>query len=129
MLAVLFLVMLIRSREQNLEMQRLRQRVRVLESTASVDRSAAQNEQLRAMSERVQTVEEILARRLEASERERQRLEQKLLELHTRPQLNRVTPPPPLPSEPSAPARPRLQRTGAAMGGGVLPLRPPPDLP
>lgn len=129
MLAVLFLVLFIRSREQHLEMQRLRQRVRVLEASASVDRNAAQSEQLRVMRERVQTVEEILARRLAASERERQRLEQKLLALHTRPQLGRISSPPSEPSQPSAPTGPRLKRTGAALqGGGVLPLRPPANL-
>jgi hypothetical protein len=54
MLAVLFVVTLVRSREQNLEIQRLRQRVRALESSRSFDRSAAQDEQLRALGQRLQ---------------------------------------------------------------------------
>lgn len=127
MLAVLFLVMLVRSREQNLELQRLRQRIKLIETSRSLDRGAAQEEKIRAVGERVQTLEEIVSRRLEASERERQRIEQKLLDLHIRPQLGR----PPGAAPPSLPdqAGPRLQRGAALPGGGVLPLRPPSDLP
>jgi len=132
MLAVLFVVMLVRSREQNLEIQRLRQRVRVLESSRNLDRSAAQDEQIRAVAERVQSMEDILARRFEAAERERQRLEQQLLDLYTRPQLGRLRPPSSTPSPalaaPPAPAGPRLQR-GAAPFSGSMPLRPPANLP
>ncbi|MFM7268672.1 MAG: hypothetical protein ACKOZT_08820 [Cyanobium sp.] len=129
MLAVLFVVMLVRSREQNLEIQRLRQRVRLLESSRSLDRSAAQDEQIRAVTERVQTMEEILARRFEAAERERQRLAQELLNLHTRPPVGRLGITPAAPQTgPSQPQGPRLQ-PGAAPFSGTMPLRPPVELP
>ena len=129
LLAVLFVVMLVRSREQNLEIQRLRQRVRVLESKGSLDRSAAQDEQIRAVTERVQTMEDVLTRRFEAAERERQRLAQELLNLHTRPQMGRLGIPPAAAPTGSSPSQgPRLQ-PGAAPFSGTMPLRPPVDLP
>ena len=87
MLAVLFVVTLVRSREQNQELQRVRQRLKVLESSRSLDRSAAQDEQLRAMVQRLQTIEEQQAQRLQIAERERQRLAQQLLDLNNRPRI------------------------------------------
>jgi hypothetical protein len=130
MLAVLLAVSLVRSREQSIETQRLRQRIRVLESSRSFDRSAAQDEQIQAVIGRVQTLEEVVSRRLQASERERQRLEQQLLELHTNPRPGRLTPgiapqgpmPTPTPS-------PRLQGSSKPASVGTMPLRPPPQLP
>lgn len=128
MLVVLFLVTLVRNREQNLEIQRLRQRVRLLEASRSVDRSEAQDAQLRAMVGRIQTVEDVVARRLEASERERQRLEQQLLELHTRPpQISRTLPAPVSPAPPST--VPRLRSGAPPIGNAAMPLRPPAGLP
>lgn len=130
MLAVLFLVTFVRTREQNMEIQRLRQRLRVLEASRSLERSDALEAQLTAMVGRVQNLEEILGRRLEASERERQRMEQQLLDLQTRPQLHHspsaATPgaalPPPVQG-------PRLRSGATPIGNGAMPLRPPPTLP
>lgn len=130
MLMVLFLVTLVRNREQNQEIQRLRQRVRLLEASRSVDRSEAQDAQLRAMAGRIQTVEDVVARRLEASERERQRLEQQLLDLHTRPPQMSRTQPSAAPTTASPPGSlPRLRSGAPPIGSGVMPLRPPAGLP
>jgi hypothetical protein len=135
MLAVLFVVTLVRSREQNQELQRVRQRLKVLESSRSLDRSAAQDEQLRAVVQRLQTIEEQQAQRLQIAERERQRLAQQLLDLNNRPRIAHTAPPPDASAEstPAAPPPrlsppPRLQRGAAPIGTGVMPLRPPPEL-
>lgn len=131
MLAVLFLVTFVRTREQNLEIQRLRQRIRVLEASRSLERSDTQDAQLQAVVGRVQSLEEIVSRRLETSERERQRLEQQMLDLQTRPSVSHIAPaglPQSAPPSSPRPAGPRLQR-GASLPSGVMPLRPPPQLP
>lgn len=135
MLAVLFVVTLVRSREQNQELQRVRQRLKALESSRSIDRSAAQDEQLRAVVDRLQSLEEQQAQRLQIAERERQRLEQQLLDLNSRPRIAHTAPAPEA-REPSRPAGPPprlsplpgLQRGAPPMGTGVMPLRPPPEL-
>jgi hypothetical protein len=135
MLAVLFVVTLVRSREQNQELQRVRQRLKALESSRSIDRSAAQDEQLRAVVQRLQTIEEQQAQRLQIAERERLRIEQQLLDLNNRPRIARTAPPPDA-SEESTPAAPpprlspspRFQRGAPPIGTGVMPLRPPPEL-
>ncbi len=130
MLAVLLAVSLVRSREQSIETQRLRQRIRLLEASRGFDRSAAQDQQIQSVIGRVQTLEDVVSRRLQASERERQRLEQQLLELHTNPRPGRLSPgiapqvPMPTPAE-----TPRLQRASQAPAAGTMPLRPPPQLP
>jgi len=134
MLAVLFVVTLVRSREQNLEIQRLRQRVRALESSRSFDRSAAQDEQLRALGQRLQSMEDLQTKRLDAAERERMRLAQQLLDLQTRPALGTTAVPttpsvaPPQPTPPRLSPAQRLQRLSPP-GSGVVPLRPPQELP
>lgn len=142
MLAVLFVVTLVRSREQNQELQRVRQRLKLLENSRSLDRSVAQDEQLRAVVQRLQTIEEQQAQQLQVAERERQRLAQQLLELNNRPRIAHTDPPPDASAEriPTAPPPrlsppptrlsppPRLQRGAAPIGTGVMPLRPPPEL-
>ncbi len=130
MLAVLLAVSLVRSREQSIETQRLRQRIRLLEANRSFDRSAAQDEQIQSVIGRVQTLEEVVSRRLQASERERQRLEQQLLELHTNPRPGRlspgIAPQVPLPA-PSASPQPQGAPKPSAIN--TMPLRPPQQLP
>jgi hypothetical protein len=130
MLAVLLAVSLVRSREQSIETQRLRQRIRLLEASRSFDRSAAQDQQIQSVIGRVQTLEEVVSRRLQASERERQRLEQQLLELHTNPRPGRLTPGiAPQVLMPTPAVTPRLQGASQAPAAGTMPLRPPPQLP
>ncbi|MFN5695455.1 MAG: hypothetical protein ACK486_00280, partial [Cyanobacteriota bacterium] len=74
MLLVLFLVTLARSRDQNRTIQRLQQRLEVLENSRALDPTPALSEQLRSTVERLQTLEKQEGSRREAMDQEREQL-------------------------------------------------------
>ncbi len=106
MLAVLFLVMVAKTREQNLLLLRLEQRVQGLENGRALDRTSVLEEQQRAMVERLQKLE-AGSTRLEAIEQQQEQWRQGLSDLQERavrrpealPDLRPTPPPRPLPSE------------------------------
>lgn len=121
MLAVLFLVMVARTREQNRLLQQLEQRVQGLENSRALERTSVLEEQQRAMLSRLQSLE-ASGRRLEALEEQQEQWRQALSELRSRTVQRPETVPAPMPSSPlpSAPSQsPRSE-------GGVL--RPPPPV-
>lgn len=125
MLAVLFLVILSKTQEQNQRLVRLEQRLQGLENSRALDRTSVLEEQQRAMVGRLQTLESG-AQRLEALERQQEQWRSALSDMQgravRRPQADQdVFPTPPMPStgsggRPSAPASDRSD-------GGVI--RPP----
>ena len=105
MLAVLFVVLLARSREQSLEIQQLQGRIQTLENSRNLEQAADQNSQLRVLSQRLQDLETQVGDRIERSESERLRLQQLLSDLRGRqtgagaaPQQDNEPPAPPRPS-------------------------------
>jgi hypothetical protein len=118
MLAVLFLVMVTKTREQNLLLRRLEQRVQGLENSRSLDRTSVLEEQQRAMVERLQKLETGTTR-LEAIEQQQEQWRQGLSDLQERA----VRRPEPLQDLlPAPPPRP-LPSESPGSNGGVL--RPP----
>ncbi|MCS5700108.1 hypothetical protein NZK32_13775 [Cyanobium sp. FGCU-52] len=127
LLAVLFVVLLIKSRDQNQRLQQLEMRLQGMENSRSLDRTAALEQQLRTLAERMQGLEG-QREELESTRRERDEMRSELQ------QLRQASPPPaqapaagtpapalPIPPTPSSllpQARPILppQR----VGGGVL---------
>ena len=79
-LAVLFVVLLARSREQGVEMRQLQTRLQALESNQSLEKAADQSGQLRILSQRLQHLETGQAEAQERSDAERTRLQKLLLE-------------------------------------------------
>jgi predicted nuclease with TOPRIM domain len=79
MLAVLFLVMMARTREQSTELRDLKERVQGLENSRALERTTALEEQLRSTVERLQAVERS-ASQLAAISSENSRLRRELLE-------------------------------------------------
>lgn len=130
MLAVLFVVTLLRARELSLGLGKMEQRLRALESRQALDRSTVLEQQLRSMLERLQALEG-KAERLHALEGDRQRLEQELNELRSRtsgrPAPEGAPPAPPLPPLPAAPTTTAPQRpvTHPPPTGGSPVIRPP----
>lgn len=112
MLAVLFLVMLARSREQSTSLRELRERVQGLENSRALERTTALEEQLRSTVERLQVLERSAAQ-LSTTSRENARLLQDLRQQRSAP------------AEPTTPI-PRLE---LLPGAGGPPLTPPPSLP
>lgn len=109
MLAVLFVVLLARSREQSLEIQQLQGRIQTLENSRNLEQAADQNSQLRVLSQRLQDLETQVGDRIERSESERLRLQQLLSDLRGRqtgagaaPQQDNEPPAPPRPSRAAA---------------------------
>jgi TolA-binding protein len=109
MLAVLFLVMLAKGREQNHRLRELEQQVQGLENSRALDRTPAMEQQLRSMLQRLQKLE-AQGVRLEAMVGRQEQLERELLELRSRaaplplpPAASEATRP--SPSAPSAPRR------------------------
>lgn len=129
MLAVLFVVTLLRARDLSLALGKMEQRLGAIESRQALDRSTALEQQLRSMLDRLQALEG-KAERLDALENERERLEQELGELRSRTsgrpaaEEPSTTPGPssPLPPVPAAPLRPLAPPAGA---GGSTVIRPP----
>lgn len=127
LLAVLFVVLLIKSRDQNQRLQQLEMRLQGMENNRSLDRTAALEQQLRTLAERMRGLEG-QREELESIRRERDEMRSDLQ------QLRQASPPPgappgtvlpalPLPLPPAAnsllpQARPLIppQR----VGGGVL---------
>jgi TolA-binding protein len=105
MLAVLFLVMLAKTREQNQLLRQLEQRVQGLENSRALDRTSVLEEQQRAMVERLQKLESG-NNRLEAIEQQQEQWRQALSDLQGRgirrpepgPDLLPTPPPRPAPS-------------------------------
>jgi hypothetical protein len=127
MLAVLFLVILAKTREQSQLLMRLEQRLQGLENSRALDRTSVLEEQQRAMVGRLQTLE-AGAQRLEALEQQQDQWRSALADLQgravRRPQRDPdLFPSPPMPSAGSA-GRPGQPPADRGDGGGVL--RPPP---
>ncbi len=126
LLAVLFLAMLGKLREQSTELRRLEQRVQGLENSRALDRTTVLEEQQRAMLKRLQSLENG-SKRLEAIEQQQERWREALADMQSRT-LRRLDLPPQAP--PTAPQPPYPARTGTAAPGrpdaGVL--RPSPAL-
>jgi hypothetical protein len=114
MLAVLFLVMLAKTREQNQLLRQLEQRVQGLENSRALDRTSVLEEQQRAMLQRLQPLE-AGARRLEADLQNRARR-------RPEPSLEPV-PSPPMPS-PAAGGKSAPSQTPRGDGGVLRPPAP-----
>ena len=125
MLAVLFLVILSKTQEQNQRLMRIEQRLQGLENSRALDRTSVLEEQQRAMLGRLQTLESG-AQRLEALERQQEQWRSALADMQgravRRPQADPdlfPAPPPPTSSPGGRPSPPPSDRGD----GGVL--RPP----
>lgn len=120
MLAVLFVMILARSRDQNLELRQLQTRIATLESSRTLEKAADQNSQLQILTKRLQALETQVGEGIERSENERMRLQQLLNDLRGR-----------MPSAPTAPqedaAEAVMPRHREAATGFLAPiLRPAP---
>ena len=127
MLAVLFLVILGKTREQGQLLMKLEQRLQGLENSRALDRTSVLEEQQRAMVGRLQTLE-AGAQRLEALEQQQDQWRSALADLQgravRRPQRDQdLFPAPAMPSA-GAGGRPGQAPADRGEGGGVL--RPPP---
>jgi len=87
LLAVLFVVLLIKSRDQNQRLQQLEMRLQGVESSRSLDRTAALEQQLRTLAERLRGMEG-QREELESTRRERDEMRAEL------EQIRQATPPP-----------------------------------
>lgn len=87
LLAVLFVMLLIKSRDQNQRLQQLETRLQGVENSRSLDRTAALEQQLRTLAERMQGLEG-QREELESTRRERDEMRSELQ------QLRQATPPP-----------------------------------
>lgn len=114
LLAVLFLVMVGKTRQQGVQILELQERLQGLENSRALDRTTGMEEQLRSTVERLQVVErnssriEVLSAEAAALKAELQRLRRSAAPGSTaRP----TAPPPPLPPaanpEPAAPEAPQ----------------------
>ncbi|MEA5390328.1 hypothetical protein VB738_03540 [Cyanobium gracile UHCC 0139] len=115
MLAVLFLVILAKTREQSQLLMRLEQRLQGLENSRALDRTSVLEEQQRAMVGRLQTLE-AGAQRLQALEQQQDAWRSALADLQGRAVRRPLLSPDPFPAPESPAASPRSD-------GGVL--RPP----
>lgn len=126
-LAVLFVVVLARSREQSRQLGVLQQRVQGLETSRALDRTGLLEQQLRSMVERLQSLERE-QRRQEQSLREQAELGLQLERLQRRQPggEGRGAGSPATPAAPGEPAAgaPRPPANAPA-GGGPAVLRPP----
>lgn len=107
MLLVLFLVTLARSRDQNRTIQRLQQRLEVLENSRALDPTPALSEQLRSTVDRLQTLEKQEGSRREELDQEREQLQEDLRKLRQAAM------------QPSAPSGSASGASGAAGGNGT----------
>lgn len=127
MLAVLFLVILAKTREQSQLLMRLEQRLQGLENSRALDRTSVLEEQQRAMVGRLQSLE-AGAQRLEALEQQQDQWRSALADLQGRAVRRPQRDPDlfPAPAMPSAGpgGRPGPAPADRGDGGGVL--RPPP---
>jgi len=123
MLAVLFLVVLAWSREQGRDLRQLRMRVETLENSRSLEKAADQNGQLRTLTQRLEDLEARSTERLERSEAERMRLQQRLVE-----QRERASSPGPMPGDAGPTSDPRPSRV-TTPGATMLRPTPPPPVP
>ncbi len=119
-LAVLFVVVLARSREQSRQLGVLQQRVQGLETSRALDRTGLLEQQLRSTVERLQSLEGEQRRLGELlREQAEQGLQRQQERSATRPDGGGSTPPPPAP-----PLPPPAAEAGAPGAGGAV-LRPP----
>lgn len=127
MLAVLFLVILAKTREQGQLLMQLEQRLQGLENSRALDRTSVLEEQQRAMVGRLQTLESG-AQRLEALERQQEQWRSSLADMQgravRRPQADPdLYPAVPVPS-PGAGARPGPPPADRSDGGVLRPPAP-----
>ena len=124
MLAVLFLVILGKTQEQNQRLMRLEQRLQGLENSRALDRTSVLEEQQRAMVGRLQTLESG-AQRLEALERQQQQWRSALADMQGRAVRRPQADPDLFPAEPMPSAGPgRASSAPSERGDGGV-LRPP----
>ncbi|MBM5822460.1 MAG: hypothetical protein FJ082_08405 [Cyanobacteria bacterium K_Offshore_surface_m2_011] len=126
MLAVLFLVILGKTREQGQLLMKLEQRLQGLENSRALDRTSVLEEQQRAMVGRLQTLE-AGAQRLAALEQQQDEWRSALTDLQGRAVRRPQRDPDPFPAPPMPSAgtgRPAQVPAERGDGGGVL--RPPP---
>jgi hypothetical protein len=122
LLAVLFLAMLGKVREQSTELRRLEQRVQGLENSRALDRTTVLEEQQRAMLRRLQSLESG-NKRLEAIEQQQERWREALADMQNRT-LRRLELPPQGPVAPPISSPGRIGSPGPGRPeAGVL--RPP----
>jgi TolA-binding protein len=126
MLAVLFLVILSKTQEQNQRLMRLEQRLQGLENSRALDRTSVLEEQQRAMVGRLQTLESG-AQRLEALERQQEQWRSALADMQgravRRPQADPdLFPVDPMPS--AGPGRPSSAPSERGDGGVLRPPAP-----
>ncbi|MCP9796407.1 MULTISPECIES: hypothetical protein [Cyanophyceae] len=126
MLAVLFLVILAKTREQSQLLMKLEQRLQGLENSRALDRTSVLEEQQRAMVGRLQTLE-AGAQRLEALEQQQDQWRSALADLQGRAVRRPQRDPDPFPATPVPSAGPggRPAQAPAERGDGGV-LRPPP---
>ncbi len=126
MLAVLFLVILSKTQEQNQRLLRIEQRLQGLENSRALDRTSVLEEQQRAMVGRLQTLESG-AQRLEALERQQEQWRSALADMQgravRRPQADPdLFPTAPMPS--AGPGRPSPPPSDRGDGGVLRPPTP-----
>jgi hypothetical protein len=126
MLAVLFVVILAKTREQGQQLMRLEQRLQGLENSRALDRTSVLEEQQRAMVGRLQSLE-AGAQRLEALEQQQDQWRSALADLQGRAVRRPQRDPDPFPAPPMPSAGPggRPGQPPADRGDGGV-LRPPP---
>ncbi len=123
MLAVLFLVILSKSQEQNQRLMRLEQRLQGLENSRALDRTSVLEEQQRAMVGRLQTLESG-AQRLEALERQQEQWRSALAEMQGRAVRRPQADPDLFLAEPMPSARPGPPPSDRGDGGVLRPPAP-----
>lgn len=105
LLAVLFVMLLIKSRDQNQRLQQMELRLQGIENNRSLDRSAVLEQQIRTLAERMRGLEG-QRQELESTRRERDEMRSELQQLRAatpvRPPSSVGSPPVPPPPVPGA---------------------------
>ncbi|MCP9926542.1 hypothetical protein [Cyanobium sp. CH-040] len=129
LLAVLFVAMLVRARQQGMRIQELQERVQGLENSRALERTTGLEEQLRATVERLQAVERDSSR-IELLRAETDSLRDQLRQLSRAPAAGvpgRVAPAsPPAPAPAAGTTREGAAGEPPGVGGGAPATAPPP---
>jgi TolA-binding protein len=122
LLAVLFLVMLSKARQQGSRIQELQDRVEGLENTRALERTTGLEEQLRTTVERLQEVERSAAR-INVLSADNETLRSELNQL--RRSASQRTRPDPAPNSQGAPVPPATPEPPPQAGTATAPMAPP----